>query len=45
MRWFKDFGSKVKTGVLNFYDEMTREDEEETAQAAQAAETQKKEEE
>jgi hypothetical protein len=29
MRWFKDFGSKVKTGVLNFYDEMTREEEEE----------------
>jgi cell division protein FtsA len=29
MRWFKDLGSKVKTGVLNFYDEMTREEEEE----------------
>ena len=29
MRWFKDLGSKVKTGVLNFYDEMTREEEDE----------------
>ena len=28
MRWFKEFGSKVKTGMLNFYDEMTREEEE-----------------
>jgi hypothetical protein len=29
MRWFKDIGSKVKNGVLNFYDEMTREEEDE----------------
>ena len=29
MRWIKDIGAKVKTGVLNFYDEMTREEEEE----------------
>jgi cell division protein FtsA len=29
MTWIKDLGSKVKVGVLNFYDEMTREEEEE----------------
>ena len=29
MTWIKDLSSKVKTGVLNFYDEMTREEEEE----------------
>ena len=29
MTWIKDLGSKVKTGVLNFYDEMTREEEDE----------------
>ena len=28
MRWFKGFSEKVKTGVLNFYDEMTREEDE-----------------
>ena len=28
MRWLKGFGEKVKTGVLNFYDEMTREEDE-----------------
>ena len=31
MTWIKDLGSKVKTGVLNFYDEMTREEDEESA--------------
>jgi cell division protein FtsA len=29
MHWIKDIGSKVKIGVLNFYDEMTREEEDE----------------
>ena len=28
MTWIKDIGSKVKNGVLNFYDEMTREEDE-----------------
>ena len=27
IRWIKDIGSKFKTGVLTFYDEMTREEE------------------
>jgi hypothetical protein len=30
IRWIKDIGSKFKTGVLTFYDEMTREEEDET---------------
>ena len=42
MRWLKDIGSKFKTGVLQFYDEMTREEEE---MPAKGVETQKKEEE
>ena len=41
MRWLKDIGSKFKTGVLQFYDEMTREEEE---MPAKGVETQKKEE-
>ena len=43
MRWFKDFGSKVKIGVLNFYDEMTREEDEE--EPVKGAENKKNEEE
>ena len=35
MRWIKDLGSKVKNGVLNFYDEMTREEEEEPLQGGE----------
>ena len=35
MRWFKDIGSKVKNGVLNFYDEMTREEDEEPAKGGE----------
>ena len=42
MTWIKDLGSKVKTGVLNFYDEMTREEEDEPLQGM---ETKKNEEE
>ena len=41
MRWLKDIGSKFKTGVLQFYDEMTREEEE---MPVKGVETQKKEE-
>ncbi len=31
MLWLKDIGAKFKTGVLQFYDEMTREEEDESA--------------
>ena len=33
MRWIKDFGSKFKTGVLTFYDEMTREEDDDNLKA------------